>query len=270
MTGLDGKVAMITGGARGQGRSHALSLAKAGAKVVICDIAAPIAEIQYPLAGPEDLEETLRVVKEAGGEIAGMQADVRSSPDMEAVADLAVSRFGRLDILVANAGVHDHAESTCEISDAAWQTMLDVNLTGAWKACKAAVPRMIAGGAGGSIVITSSVDGLRAAPSWGHYGAAKHGLQGLKQTLAFELADHNIRVNTVNPTGVASPMATGLSNVLPWVVRKWAHSDRSNLLDVPMLDPQEISNAVLWLVSDAARYVTGVDLPIDAGYLVKH
>lgn len=270
MTGLEGKVAVITGGARGQGRSHALTLARAGAKIVVCDIAAPITEVQYPLAEPEDLEETLRLVKEAGGEIAAMQADVRNSRDMEAVADLAMSQFGRLDILVANAGIHDHAESTCEISDESWQTMLDVNLTGAWKACKAVVPRMVEGGRGGSIVITSSVDGLGAAPSWGHYGAAKHGLQGLKDTLAFELADHNIRVNTVNPTGVNSPMAQGLSTVLPWVVRKWAHSDRSNLLDVQMIEPEDISNAVLWLVSDAARYVTGIDLPIDAGYMVKH
>ncbi|PQP25425.1 mycofactocin-coupled SDR family oxidoreductase [Rhodococcus sp. ZPP] len=270
LDGLDGKVAVITGGARGQGRSHALTLAGAGAKIVVCDIAAPIDEVQYALATSDDLEETIQLVKEAGGEIAGMQADVRSSADMRAVADLAVSQFGRIDILLANAGIHDHAESTIEIEDDAWQTMLDVNLTGAWKACKAVVPAMIEGGRGGSIVITSSVDGLGASPSWGHYGAAKHGLQGLKDTLAFELADYNIRVNTVNPTGVNSPMAAGLSKVLPHVVRKWKHNDRTNLLDVMMLEPQDISDAVLWLVSDAAKYVTGIDLPIDAGYLTKH
>ena len=270
MTSLDGKVAVITGGARGQGRSHALTLAAAGAKIVVCDIAAPIEEVQYALATRDDLEETIQLVKEAGGEIAGMQADVRSSADMKAVADLAVSQFGRIDILLANAGIHDHCESTIEIEDDAWQTMLDVNLTGAWKACKAVVPVMIDGGRGGSIVITSSVDGLRAAPSWGHYGAAKHGLQGLKDTLAFELGQHNIRVNTVNPTGVNSPMAAGLSQVLPHVVRKWKDNDRTNLLDVMMLEPQDISDAVLWLVSDAAKYVTGIDVPIDAGYLTKH
>lgn len=270
MTSLEGKVAVVTGGARGQGRSHALALAAAGAKVIVCDIAAPITEVQYPLADRGDLEETLRLVKEAGGEIAGMQADVRSSSDMAEVAELAMSQFGRIDILLANAGIHDHAESTLEISDDAWHTMLDVNLSGAWKSCKAVVPAMIAGGQGGSIVITSSVDGLGAAPSWGHYGAAKAGLKGLKDTLAFELAEHNIRVNTVNPTGVNSPMAAGLSTVMPWVVRKWKDNDRTNLLDVQMLEPEDITNAVMWLISDHARYVTGIDLPVDAGYKTKH
>lgn len=267
---LDGKVAVITGGARGQGRSHALALAREGAKIVVCDIAAPIEGLQYEVAGLEDLEETVRLVKEAGGEIAGVQADVRSSADMRAVAERAVSEFGRIDILLANAGIHGHAETTYEIEDDDWQRMLDVNLTGVFKSCKAVIPHLIRGGRGGSIVITSSVDGLRAAPSWGHYGAAKHGLQGLKSTLAFELAEHNIRVNTVNPTGVNSPMAQGLSTALPWVLKKWTNSDRANLMDVPMVEPADISNAILWLVSDAARYVTGTTVPVDAGYAVKH
>ena len=270
MSAFEGKVAVVTGGANGQGRSHAVALAKAGAKVVVCDIHAQIDEVQYPLAKAEDLEETIELVRAAGGDIMGKQADIRSSADMEAVAQFTLDTYGRVDYVVANAGIHGHAESTLEISDETWETMIDVNLTGTWKTCKALVPAMIKGGEGGAIVLISSVDGLRAAPSWGHYGAAKAGVESLKDTLAVELAEHNIRVNTINPTGVMTPMAEGLSKVMPWTVRKWKHNDRTNLLDVPMVEPQDITNAVLWLLSDAARYVTGIHLPVDAGYTTKH
>ncbi|MFT4084022.1 MAG: mycofactocin-coupled SDR family oxidoreductase [Nocardioides sp.] len=268
---LDGKVAIITGAGRGQGRSHAITLASKGARIVAADICAPVETVSYDVASRDDLDETARLVGEAGGEVTTVVADVRSTSDMDRMAHVALEEFGRIDILLANAGIHTIRPTTYEITDEEWETMLAVNLTGAFKAARAVIPSMIEAGNGGSIVFTSSVDGLRASPSWGHYGAAKAGLQSLTKTLSFELARQNIRVNAVNPTGVNSPMAEALFDQVPQVMGRWAYgSDRANLMDVPLIEVQDISNAILYLVSDEARYVTGITLPVDAGYTTKH
>lgn len=268
---LDGTVAVITGAGRGQGRSHAITLASEGASIVAADVCAPVETVAYDVASRDDLDETVRLVEALGQKVVPVVADVRSTEDMNRMAQTAVDQFGRLDILLANAGIHTISQTSWEITDEEWDTLMAVNLTGVWKACKACIPHMIKAGNGGSIVMTSSVDGLRAAPSWGHYGAAKAGVQSLMKTFAFELARENIRVNTVNPTGVNSPMADALFELVPGVMGRWAYgSDRANLMDVQLIEVEDVSNAILYLVSDQARYVTGVSLPVDAGYATKH
>ncbi len=267
MARLDGKVAFITGAARGQGRSHALTLAREGADVAICDVVGQMKTVPYPLATGEDLEETARMVEELGRRCVCMQADVRSSEEMRAVADRAVGELGRIDILCANAGISTYAKSW-ELTDEQWDEVIGVNLTGAWKSCRAVIPYMISGG-GGAIVMTSSVAGLKGLPGLAHYAAAKHGVVGLMRSLAYELAEHNVRVNSIHPTGVNTPMVD--NEVMGPLVdehREYALGG-VNLMGNVLTEPQDVSNAVLWLVSDEARYVTGVALPIDAGALVK-
>ncbi|MDI3341336.1 MAG: mycofactocin-coupled SDR family oxidoreductase [Sphaerobacter sp.] len=262
---LDGKVAIITGGARGQGRSHALTLAREGADIVVCDIAAQIDTVPYPMATPADLEETVRLVEDLDRRCIAVQADVRDGAQMRAVAERAMGEFGRIDILLANAGIAGFA-SAWELTDEQWNDMIAVNLTGVWQSCKAVIPHMIAGGRGGSIVITSSTAGLKGFAGSAHYVATKHGVVGLMRTLAIELAPYNIRVNTVHPTGVNTPMVV---NDYMREVLAASPQALTNLLPVEMVEPVDISNAILWLVSDDARYVTGVTLPVDAGFTVK-
>ncbi|WP_173922724.1 mycofactocin-coupled SDR family oxidoreductase [Agromyces sp. Marseille-P2726] len=272
MGSLEGQTVVITGGGRGQGRSHAVALAREGANIVVTDIGeAEVRNVSYGLATEEDLAETVRQVEALDRRGVAVKADVRNTEDMQRVADTAMAEFGRIDILLANAGIHGIFQNTYTIDDASWQTMIDTNLTGVFKSIRAVVPHMIEGGRGGSIVITSSVDGLRATPSWGHYGAAKAGTVNLMKTLAVELAPHKIRVNTVHPTGVNTPMAEALMDTVGPITDQWRYAtDRANLLDVPVIEPEDISNAIAWLVSDKARYVTGVSLPVDAGYTTKH
>jgi SDR family mycofactocin-dependent oxidoreductase len=261
---LDGKVAVITGGARGQGRAHAVTLARHGANVVVCDLAAPLEFIGYPHATQADLDETVRLVEDLDRRCIAIKADVRDSGAMKGVAETAMGEFGRLDILCANAGICDF-ESAWEMSDAQWQQTIDINLTGVWKSCRAVIPHMIAGGRGGAIVITSSVAGLKGLQGLAHYVSAKHGIVGLMRVLAIELAQHAIRVNTVHPTGVITPMGQN-ENIMDIMQRfPQLATGSTNLLPVPAVDPEDISNAIAWLVSDEARYVTGVTLPIDAG-----
>nr|PZN60900.1 MAG: SDR family mycofactocin-dependent oxidoreductase [Sphaerobacter thermophilus] len=275
---LDGKVAVITGGARGQGRAHALTLAREGADIVVCDIAAQIDTVPYPMATPADLEETVRLVEDLDRRCVAVQADVRDGAQMQAVAERAMSEFGRIDILLANAGIFSFAGGggSWEMTDEQWRDMIDVNLTGVWQSCKAVIPHMIAGGRGGSIVITSSTAGLHGFANFAHYVSAKHGVVGLMRTLAIELAPHNIRVNTVHPTSVRTPM------VMNEATRRLFGGGQDisqeqffeimqsmNALPVGAVEPEDISNAILWLVSDDARYVTGVTLPVDAGFGVK-
>lgn len=264
---LDGKVAVITGGARGQGRSHAVTLAREGADIVICDIAAQIDTVPYPMATLEDLEETKRMVEDLDRRCVAVRADVRDGAQMQAVAERAMSEFGRIDILLANAGIAGFASGgSWELTDEQWRDMIDTNLTGVWQSCKAVIPHMIDGGRGGSIVITSSTAGLKGFAGTGHYVAAKHGVVGLMRTLAIELAPHNIRVNTVHPTGVNTPMV--VNEAMAQLLAD-NPSAISNLLPVELLEPVDISNAILWLVSDDARYVTGVTLPVDAGFTIQ-
>jgi (+)-trans-carveol dehydrogenase len=270
---VEGKVAFITGAARSQGRSHALRLAQEGADVIAVDICAPVESISmYPPATEEDLAETVRQVEALDRRIVATKADVRDPAALRAAVDDGVAQLGRLDIVLANAGVFE-IQPSLELTDDAWQEMIDINLTGVWNTCRVALPHLIAGGRGGSIVLTSSTAGLKGiggdSAGGEGYTAAKHGVVGLMRTFANTLAQHRIRVNTVHPTGVNTPM------VVNPVMEKFLAEDPSiagaitNLLPVDMIEAVDISNAILFLVSDDGRYVTGVTLPVDAGILAK-
>jgi SDR family mycofactocin-dependent oxidoreductase len=267
---LDDRVAVITGGARGQGRSHAVRLAQDGADIIVCDIAENVASVPFSLATMEDLNLTVKLVEEQGRRCIGLKADVRSTKDMQAVADRAMAEFGRIDILCANAGILSLDENTWSITDDEWQDEIDINLTGVFKSCRAVIPHMLAGGRGGAIVITSSIAGLKGVAGCTHYTAAKHGIVGLMRVLARELAPHLIRVNTIHPTGVDSPMSN--NEFFPaWMDAnpELGAAMRGNMMPIAQLPSEDVSAAVAWLVSDEAKWVTGVTLPIDAGFMVK-
>jgi SDR family mycofactocin-dependent oxidoreductase len=271
MGSLDGRVAFITGAARGQGQAHAERLAADGADIIGVDICADIASIDYPNATVEDLEETADLVEKEGRRMVACQADVRDYDALaEAVAE-GVKEFGRIDIIIANAGVIRLGPESDNPRDE-WRDIIDTNLTGVWNTVRLALPTMIEGGRGGSIVITSSTIGLRATGSSKAgaqaYAAAKRGLVGLMQVWALDLAKHSIRVNTIHPTGVASGMI-----VNPAMEKLIASDDpglsaMQNLLPIVALMPDDIANAVAWLVSDEASFITGVSLPLDAGFSI--
>jgi (+)-trans-carveol dehydrogenase len=272
----EGKVALVTGAARGQGRSHAVRLAEEGADIVAIDLCRPIGTVPYPLSTPEDLAETARLVEATGRAVVTAVADVRDLDGMRAAVDDAVARLGRLDIVAANAGIHSGGMPTWEMPDEMWQDLIDVNLTGVWITCKATVPHLVEAG-GGSIVITSSTAGLRPYGGIAHYVAAKHALMGLTKTLAQELGPQGIRVNAVNPTQVDTDMIQnpliyrlflpGVEN--PTKAEFAAASQAGMLLPTPWLDPGDVSAAVVFLTSDEARFVTGICLPLDAGVLAR-
>ena len=267
---LDGKVAFITGAARGQGRSHAIRLAEEGANIIAVDICAQIATVPYPMSTPDDLEQTVKEVESLDRRIVAVEADVRDGAALQAAFDAGVAELGPVDIVLANAGI---APMSMSPQAAEWQDVLDVNLTGVYNTVQAAVPSMIERGAGGAIVLTSSTAGINGiggnSPGGLGYTASKHGVVGLMRSYANILAPHNIRVNTVHPTGVNTPM------VVNDAMQEFLTSDPSlsnamaNALPVPMIEALDISNAILWLVSDDARYVTGVTLPVDAGFTNK-
>ena len=265
---LEGKVALVSGAARGQGRSHAVRLAQEGADVIAFDVCKQLDTVPYPLATSEDLKETARQVEDLDRRIIAREADVRDAAAVRAVVEEGVAELGRLDIVSANAGIVSYVENAWSMDDSVWEEMIAVNLTGVWKTVKAAVPSMIAAGHGGSIVLTSSTAGLKGMAGIAHYDSAKHGVVGLMRTLAIELAPHSIRVNTVHPTGVRTPMV-----VNDFTAQFLDNPDNAtnvmNLLPVELVEPVDISNAVLWLASDEARYVTGTCLPVDAGFLQK-
>ena len=274
---VEGKVAFITGAARSQGRSHAVRLAQEGADIIAVDIAGPVESIQmYPPATDEDLAETVRQVEALDRRIVATKADVRDSGALRAAVDDGVAQLGRLDIVLANAGVFE-IQPALELTDDAWREMIDINLTGVWNTCKVALPHLVDGGRGGAIVLTSSTAGLKGTPNTIHYTAAKHGVVGIMRTLANEFAHASIRVNSVHPTGVDTVM---IQNQKTWGLfapddpapsREKAEPifQSTNALPVPWVEPVDISNAILFLVSDEARYITGVTLPVDAGYTVK-
>ncbi|WP_232664932.1 mycofactocin-coupled SDR family oxidoreductase [Pseudonocardia sp. TRM90224] len=265
---LDGKVALVSGAARGQGRSIAVRLAQEGAAVVAFDVCQQLASVPYPMATPEDLKETTRLVEEVGGQILAREADAREGDALRALVAEAVAEFGRIDIVCANAGIVSYAANTWSMPDETWQEMVDVNLTGVWRTVSAAIPAMIEAGNGGSIVITSSIAGLKGMRGVAHYSAAKHGVVGLARSLAVELAPHSIRVNTVHPTGVNTPMVVN-DAFAAVMAQSDADFDLGNLLPVAMVEPEDVAAAVAWLVSADARYVTGIALPVDAGVLQK-
>jgi SDR family mycofactocin-dependent oxidoreductase len=274
---VEGKVAFITGAARGQGRSHAVRLAQEGADIIAVDVCQQIRGVPFPMSTPDDLKKTVRLVEEQDRRIVAAQADVRDYAALKAAVDDGVAQLGRLDIVVANAGIGNGGKPLAETDEQTWQDMIDVNLTGVWLTTKAAIPHMIAGGRGGSIVLTSSVGGLKAHPNVGNYVAAKHGVVGIMRTLALELAQHRIRVNSVHPTQVNTPMVMNESTFRmfrpdlenPTRDDFAPISQMINVLPVPWVEPEDISNAVLFLSSEEGRYITGVPLPIDAGALIK-
>ena len=273
---VEGKVALVTGAGRGQGRSHAVRLAEEGASVIAFDICAPVASVSYDMATRDDLAETCELVRAAGGSTYSAEVDVRDFDLLVRELALGIDVLGGLDIVVANAGIASYAPGH-EITEAAWQEMIDINLTGTWHTVKAAVPHLVAAGRGGSIVLTSSAAGLQGTPNLAHYVAAKHGVTGLTRTFANELAPHWIRVNSVNPTQVDTPMI--MNDEIFRMFRPDLESPgrddivdvsiATNALPVPWVEPRDVSNAVLFLASDEARYITGVALPVDAGILAK-
>jgi SDR family mycofactocin-dependent oxidoreductase len=276
MARLDGKVAFVTGAARGQGRSHAVRLAEEGADIVAVDIASQIDTVPYPMATPDDLAETVDEVEALDRRIVASQVDVRDYDALKAALDDAVGRLGRLDIVAANAGIVSFGTAE-ELSEQAWQDMIDVDLTGVWHTVKAAIPHLRAAG-GGSIVITSSDAGLKGQANTGHYVAAKHGVVGLMRTLANELAPDMVRVNTIHPGSVDTDMIQNQALYHLFLPDHEGDITREEVapalqtvsaLPIPWVESVDISDAVLFLASDEARYITGVTLPVDAGTVVK-
>jgi SDR family mycofactocin-dependent oxidoreductase len=267
---LDGKVAFITGAARGQGRSHAIRLAADGANIIAVDICQQIDTVPYPMATPDDLAETVKEVEALDRRIYAAQADVRDATALGHAFDTGVAELGPVDIVLANAGI---APMSLHEKHNAWQDVIDVNLTGVFNTVETAIPSMIERGQGGAIVLTSSTAGINGigGPTRGGLGytAAKHGVVGLMRSYANNLAQYSIRVNTVHPTGVNTPM------VVNDAMQEFLQHDPSlsnamaNALPVPMVEAVDISNAIVFLVSDDGRYVTGVTLPVDAGFTNK-
>ncbi|MCV7289778.1 mycofactocin-coupled SDR family oxidoreductase [Mycolicibacterium wolinskyi] len=265
------KVVLITGAARGQGRSHAIKLAEEGADIIAVDVCADIATAPYGLGTPDDLAHTVRDVESLGRRAMGRVVDVRHLSELQDTVREAVDLFGPIDIVVANAGITSFA-SALDIDEADWQTVLDINLTGVWKTVKAVAPSMIEHGRGGSIILTSSLAGLIAFPNLAHYVAAKHGVTGLMRALAIELAPHGIRVNSVHPANVDTPMVSNPATLALFTGGRSTERDDAavimagmNALPVPWVDPIDVSNAVLYLASDESRYITGTTTVIDAG-----
>jgi SDR family mycofactocin-dependent oxidoreductase len=265
---VEGKVAFVTGAARGQGRSHAIRLAEEGADIIAVDVCHDYPTVAYPLATEADLAETVKAVEALDRRIVATPADVRDLAALKTAVDDGAAQLGRLDIVCANAGICT-VQPWDEVTPAVWQDTLDTNLTGVWNTMVAAAPHLIAAG-GGSIICTSSTAGIKGLPFLAPYVAAKHGVVGIARTMANELARHHIRVNTVHPTGVATPMATGLSGLEPLL-----GTDANlgpifmNTLPVEMVDARDISNAVLFLASDESRYVTGLEFTVDAGNTIR-
>ncbi|TNC29217.1 mycofactocin-coupled SDR family oxidoreductase [Amycolatopsis alkalitolerans] len=267
MGSLDGKVAFITGAARGQGRSHAVRLAAEGADILAVDICAQLDSVPYPMATPEDLETTALEVEALGRRVWTAIADVRDFDALGKAMAEGLDRLGSVDIVLVNAGiapmsVNDHQD--------AWQDVIDVNLTGVQNTLRLVAPVLVAQGRGGAIVITSSTMGLAGVgtdkPGALAYTASKHGVVGLMRAYANFLAPHSIRVNTVHPAGVGTTMVLNPA-MEEYLQSVGTRSGGGNALPVDMVEPIDVSSAVAWLVSDAARYVTGVTLPVDAGYL---
>lgn len=277
---LSGKVAFVTGAARGQGRSHAVRLAKEGADVIVMDACVKFASVGYDGSKLADLEETGKLVEAEGRRALVRQVDARDLPGLKALVEDGIRELGRLDVVVINHGICAYGYSW-EISEDAWEEMLSINATGVWKVLKAVIPPMIQQGEGGSIVITSSVAGLRGLPFLAHYVASKHAVVGLAKTVANELGQHSIRVNTVHPAGVRTVMGgvdfgdehgqpvpfngaltePGVAETLGPIFM--------NTLPHTHIDAEDVSNAVAFLASDEGRYITGAQIPVDLGTLIR-
>jgi SDR family mycofactocin-dependent oxidoreductase len=274
---LEGQVAFVTGAARGQGRAHAMRLAAEGADIIAIDLCGPVSEtITYPSASPGELDETTHAVKATGSDILARKVDIRDLAALQHVVADGVAQFGRLDILVANAGVLSWSR-LWEMSEEQWNTVIDVNLSGTWRTIRAAVPAMIDAGNGGSIIIVSSSTGIKATPGNGHYSASKHGLVGLTNALALEVGEYGIRVNSIHPYAVKTPM-TGIEGMSDILARypSYLHSlppmplQPKDILDperLGLIVPEEVSDVVAWLAGKGAATLSGCQIAVDRGQL---
>ena len=277
MNGLHGKVALISGAARGQGRAHALALAAAGVDVVAIDACAAIPTADYPMPTPDDLATTAADIETLDRRVIARQVDIRDQAGLDGLVAEALDTLGGIDIVCANASIVSTGRSW-EITDEQWQQTLDVDLTGTWRTVKTVVPSMIERGRGGSIIMTASVAGTQGMPNLGAYVAAKHGVMGLMKTMANELGEYGIRVNAVQPGVIRTPIVADNNALLrlfrpdldsPSMADAEAGFRSINSLPVPWLEPDDVSNAVLFLASDAARHITGITIPVDAGCINK-
>lgn len=262
---LSGKVAFITGAARGQGRSHAVRLATEGADVIVSDVCGPVGTNGIEPATPDDLEQTVKEVEATGQRVVWGQVDVRDLAGLKALADRGAGELGRIDIVVANAGILNWAR-THEMTEQQWQDVIDVNLTGVFKTVQATLPHLLEQGTGGSIIVTSSSAGLKGQPFTLSYTAAKHGLVGLVNALAIEYGDAGIRANSIHPCGVSTAM--GVAPGLFDLITERAETIGPvfmNTLPVEFIQPEDVSNAVAFLASDDAKFITGMQLKVDAG-----
>jgi (+)-trans-carveol dehydrogenase len=274
---VEGKVAFITGAARGQGRAHAVRLAEEGADIIAVDICKQLPTVRIPLSTPEDLAETADLVKNLGRRIYTAEVDVRDYDALKAAVDAGVEELGRLDIIVANAGIGNGGSTMDKLSEADFDEMIGVNLGGVWKTVKAGVPHILSGGRGGSIILTSSVGGMKALPHTGAYIAAKHGVLGLMRLFGVELGAQSIRVNSVCPTNVNTPlfMNKGTMKMFRPDLKDPGPDDMKvagqfmHTLPIGWVEPEDIANAVLFLASDESRFITGVALPVDGGSCLK-
>lgn len=274
MTGrVEGKVALITGAARGQGRSHAVRLAQEGADIIAIDACADMASVggTYPGATKEDLAETARLVESLGRRVVAVRADVRDYRELSAAVQEGVSTLGQLNVVVANAGIFTFGSETHEVAEEAWRELMDINITGVWHTVKAATPHLLASGEGGSVVIISSLAGFKGLANTAAYTTTKHGLVGLMKVLANEFGPRRIRVNTVHPNAIETPMIMNEATYKlfrPDLDHPTAEDAAPafaglNPMGEPFIDPIHVSNAVLFLASDESFFVSGAQLPVD-------
>ncbi len=273
---LEGRVAFITGAARGQGRAHAIRLANDGADIIAVDICRPVSNtITYPLATSDELTDTVRAVEATGRKVLAREVDIRDLDALQKVVADGVEQFGRLDILVANAGVLSWGR-LFEMSEEQWDTVVDINLNGTWKTIRAAVPAMIEAGNGGSIIIVSSSAGLKATPGNGHYSASKHGLVALTNALAIEVGEYGIRVNSIHPYSIETPMVekkamidlftkypTYVHSFSPMPYQPVNHQGKKGLMEFML--PEEVSDVVAWLAGDGSATISGSQIAVDRG-----
>lgn len=273
---LEGRVAFVTGAARGQGRAHAIRLAQEGADVIAIDICGPVSDtITYPSATPEELAETVAAVEATGRKALAREVDIRDLPALQQVVADGVEQFGRLDVLVANAGVLSWGRMF-EMSPEQWDTVIDVNLNGTWRTVRAVVPAMIEADNGGSIIIVSSSAGLKATPGNGHYSASKFGLTAITNALALEVGEYGIRVNSIHPYSINTPMVepeammevfkkypTFLHSFSPMPLKPRDHEGKPGLQE--FMTPEEVSDVVAWLAADGSATISGSQIAVDRG-----
>lgn len=279
MSRFEDQVVLITGAARGQGRAHAVGFAQEGARILALDACIPMPGTAYHMAAKEDLDATVDAVRAVGGEIVACIADVRSQSDLDAAVAEGMEAFGRIDHVLANAGVFTRADQTWLQPEEDWMTTIDINLNGVWRTCKAAIPAMIESGGGGSIVITSSSNGYRGEHGHPSYNASKLGVVALMRTLAAELGDHNIRVNTIHPTCVKTTMMWNdymISLFVPGASTETVNPDDwwdglkfMNMLPVGAIEAGDVTEVIKFLASPEGRFITACEIPVDAGYIMK-